>query len=580
MEGVEVSREGFCQREMHAMCAFCLGMILVPITMGVVFWNENDEVINYATAAQITDATVLNGCLPSMSDNGKLVYASCNVHAPDLAGNLPPQLSPFLKSYTGASISWYTELYQWSESSSTQTKKNNHGGTTKVTTYSCSRGWTSSSGEGNFRCPQVSSSPNAGHGFPSGFSRSSSIQAPEYSVTLHPPTSVMVGNKSFGAALGEGIGLDQNLAQQLPYEDLSGRLQDGPGGGQYDANGGSLAANMLTLSGSYLTTSRSPRIGDVRINMNGRSSTHASVAAQQGGACSGSAACLGPYPSQKFGWFGKHTKALEQLYGVIYTPAEFLKQWESDIAQKAMIIRFITFLVMVLAFEMIIQPLSVAADLLRVFNYCTCCLGSLLDDVAQCCIHTAAFFAALFLWFITFGLAWVVARPLYGICILIVNIAIAAVVIHFGRQWSAKRKAAREPFLQSQQAERGVAVAPAPMQFAQPQPQQSAAERISGFVHSHAPAEISQQFDQYAHTGQPAQQQQPYQQPPPYQQPVQPIAHAVAQPVQMMQMNVTCPAGVGPGGLVSIQTPSGQMVNVTVPANVSPNQMFTVQVPS
>ena len=43
-------------------------------------------------------------------------------------------------------------------------------------------------------------------------------------------------------------------------------------------------------------------------------------------------------------------------------------------------------------------------------------------------------------------------------------------------------------------------------------------------------------------------------------------------------MSVTCPGGVGPGGLVSITTPSGQQMTVAVPAGVSPGQVFTVQI--
>jgi len=45
-----------------------------------------------------------------------------------------------------------------------------------------------------------------------------------------------------------------------------------------------------------------------------------------------------------------------------------------------------------------------------------------------------------------------------------------------------------------------------------------------------------------------------------------------------VQVSVVCPAGVGPGGLISITTPSGQQATVNVPAGVSEGQQFTVQI--
>ena len=42
-------------------------------------------------------------------------------------------------------------------------------------------------------------------------------------------------------------------------------------------------------------------------------------------------------------------------------------------------------------------------------------------------------------------------------------------------------------------------------------------------------------------------------------------------------MAVVCPAGCGPGMLLQVQTPAGQLVQVNVPPGVMPGQQFTLQ---
>jgi hypothetical protein len=199
--------------------------------------------------------------------------------------------------------------------------------------------------------------------------------------------------------------------------------------------------------------------------------------------------------------------------------SDFIKQWNHEIETQAWIIRFVTFVVMVIAFEMIVQPLSVSADLLRVFNYCTCCLGTLLDDIAQCLIHFFAFCWALFLWFLTFAVAWVVARPLLGICVLAVDIlAIVGLTCYLRRRKSARQVADNPPLMEA-----GMAGYP-----------------IAGS------ASLQQR-------------------------------QAVV-PSTRQLMTVTCPAGVGPGSQVSIVTPNGQQATVTVPQGVYAGQQFSVEV--
>jgi len=509
---MEVSNQNYCQRQSKSFCTMCCGIILVPIIMAIIFWNENDAVTNYATAKLVYDAHQLQGCTSEDSGSGKLVFASCNVYAPDLAPQLPATLSPFLSSFEGSQLGWTVEVYQNSQTSSKSCKKDNSGGEHCVTTYSCSRAWSSVEVDSSdFKC--ADSYSNLGHGFPSNLKNTGSFIADPYQVVL-----------AKSATKSGGLALDSNLAQQLPSSDLGSKLHPVSPTQQWSRMGGSLQPTMLYKNGNYLASSLNPGIGDIRISLQGRSANAATVAAQL--SAGDSHGLLGPYPSQKFGWFGKRTKPLEKLEPGILSINSFVDAWNGEIGAQLWLIRIVCLVVMVIAFEMIVQPLSVAADLLRTLNWCTCCLGSILDNAAQCVIHTVALVMAVCITMFTVAVAWIVARPALGIGLLVLTVAIFCSFFYYQRKKSARNVGISD-------ASAGlVQEAPMQQQFAQPQ------------------------FS-------------------PHQQMAQPLPIVPQQ--QLMQ--VTCPAGVGPGGVVAITTPSGQQCQVQVPAGVQTGQVFQVSLP-
>merc|ERR1719291_382999 len=76
-------------------------------------------------------------------------------------------------------------------------------------------------------------------------------------------------------------------------------------------------------------------------------------------------------------------------------------------------IRIIGLFVMIMAFFMIFSPLSVMADLLMWLNYCTCCLGSILDKASQAVISAVSCGTGCICFTIIFCAAWCVANPTY-----------------------------------------------------------------------------------------------------------------------------------------------------------------------
>lgn len=533
---MEVSYDSFCSRQAKSFCAMCLGIILVPCTMAFIFWNENDAVVNYETAKVVWSANFVDNCMPRADNAGKLVLAPCNVYAPDLAPGLPSTLRPFLTAFNGSQVQWSTELYLYKETEKENCHKDNKGGQVCTKYYTCeltwSDSWIDSSG---FRCPNHPS--NRQRTFPQGFQASGDNSAAEYSVVL-----------SHDGQNRNGLSLDMNLQQQLPSADLANRLLRYPQGWTqvYQRLGGSLSPNMLQVNGGYLTTYRSqPQPGDLRISLQGRSATTATAAAKQSTSADARSTNyrLGAWPPQSFGWFGKHTKPLEKLLPGRLSASEFVKAWESQISAQTWLLRFVSLVVMVIAFELIIQPLSVAADLLRMINCCTCGLGSLLDGAAQCVIHTLAFAAACCLFLITVAIAWIVARPLLGIFLVLMAIALFYVVYR-----AQHKRGARAPqvFDASAGLMAGGAMAGSPASAAG---LRTAGVPMASAVPMAAAVPMA---------------------------PAMPVAMAVP-PQQSMQ--VMCPNGVQPGDMLNVQGPDGHRFMAQVPAGVRPGQAFNVQMP-
>lgn len=451
---MQVTHENYATRQGKSCCAMCCGFILVPITIMLIFWNENNAVVNYETAKVVWGATEVEDCLPREQDGGNLVLAACDVSAPDLAPGLPSPLRPFLGEFQGSELTWKTEIYLYKETSTEECHKDDKGGKTCIKHYSCDLAWSDSwIDSSDFQCDGHPS--NARHTFPRNFQAMGKKEASEYTVIL-----------SHNGTNRSGLALDLQLQRQLPSVYMADNLKRFAKGQtvKYGRFGGDVSEYMLQVYGGYLTTFDSqPRIGDLRISLQGRSAATATAAAKQSKTKStpGMNYKLGSWPPQKFGLFGKETKPLEKLIAGRLSPGEFVEAWNNEITANLWLIRFVALVLMVVAFEMIVQPLSVSADLLRMLNCCTCGLGSLLDGAAQCLIHTLAITAALCVYLVSVAIAWIAARPLFGILLLA-----AAVAIAYGIGRMQKRKARQVVFVES--GTRLTEVAAMPVAVAQP----------------------------------------------------------------------------------------------------------------
>jgi len=182
----------------------------------------------------------------------------------------------------------------------------------------------------------------------------------------------------------------------------------------------------------------------------------------------------------------------------------------------------------------ILSPLSAMAETFGGIANMIPCVGGYLEnfiegvvDSVLCCIScSVGLSCALF----AMGVVWIVMRPLWGIALLLACAVICACGYAVRKQAGApKSRRAREVAPMSAQA------------MSQPMMGQL------GFV---APQMAAQ----------PAA-----------------VAPAVAVP-QPTLMQVTCPENLGPGAPLVVQAPDGRQLQVTVPAGVGPGMHFQVQV--
>jgi len=101
------------------------------------------------------------------------------------------------------------------------------------------------------------------------------------------------------------------------------------------------------------------------------------------------------------------------LAGGKQTADEMFTQAEKSNAMWTWIKRFIGFILMLIGISMMLKPISVLADVIPFFG-----------NIVEVGLGILAFLIALPLTLITIAVAWVAARPLIGVPLLILGIAV------------------------------------------------------------------------------------------------------------------------------------------------------------
>jgi len=402
-EGTTVTSTNWFEREIGAVKNMCFGFVLVIVLSIVIFKNESNYVSELATADKIkSTGEFIATCQYSPNNNGKLIVVPCQVTEPNLVPGTPPLIQKMMASFEGTSISWSVEILQWVKKCHTTRNchKTNTGGEECTSTTTCNdeQEWVSNVNTGELEDPSHS---NYGTHMPSNF-HDGSVSAQSDQVYM----SATKGHPE------QGYQLDQELLGQFPSTSLPlksptptvRRYTDG------DADGTLQFEHFTSVSdGTYMTGNS---IGDIKVSLTGSGASIATVAAKQTAASNQLGGFL-DWPAEAYNIFGQKTKPIKRIHFSSQNPTEFGEEMERTAGMVVYAVRIGCFILMVGAFKCIFEPLSTAADLLMFLNYCTCCLGSILDHAAQSVIGAVSCCSACMCFTFLFVISWMFVHPWY-----------------------------------------------------------------------------------------------------------------------------------------------------------------------
>lgn len=375
----EVTNESWFSRIGGAFKGIIFGFVLFIAAFPLLFWNEGRAVKTYKTLKE-GSGTVISVPADKVSpaNEGKLVHLSGKAIT---EATLTDPI--FSVSANALKLRREVEMYQWQESSKSETKKKLGGGTETVTEYSYSKVWSGNT-------VSSSSFKKSGHENPHSMPyHSEELVADNVTLGAFTLPSSLVSKISGSHALP--ISSELSLPQEL-----EGKVKRHDGGFYLGAD------------------PSSPQVGDVRITFETVPPTDVSLAAQQVGSS------FAPYQAST-------GDTIELLQAGTHTAAAMFDKAQSDNKLLTWILRAVGFFLMFAGLGMIFKVLSVLADVLP-----------FLGNVIGAGTGIISFLIAAVLSLITIALAWVVYRPIFGIILLAV--AVGLIVLVKGKLGTAKKQ--------------------------------------------------------------------------------------------------------------------------------------------
>ncbi len=386
----ETTRVSWFTRIKNSVIGVLIGLVVVALMVFMLFWNEGRAV---QTARSLTEGA---GAVVTVSpdkvdtaNDGKLIHVTGPVSTTSR-----PSDPTFGITVDGVRLVRTVEMYQWKESSKSETTTKVGGGQETVTTYSYSKEWSESAIESSsFKVPE-------GHSNPSMEISSERFQVPD----------AKLGAFTLSERVISGLGGEKTL----PLTTAMTETIDAAYGGNKRV---SVAENRVYLG----FNSTNPAIGDYRISYAVAPLGVASVIGEQRGG----------------GFEPYQTIAGDQLLMVAdgAVPADkMFADAQSANAMLTWVLRVAGLVLLAIGFSMLLAPLGVVADVIPP-------LGSLL----RMGTGIVAMLFAVIVGFVTIAIAWFWYRPVLSLIIIAVAVAIAAVLIVIGRSRAKAVPIATQP---------------------------------------------------------------------------------------------------------------------------------------
>ncbi len=364
----------------NALKGIVFGIILIPLSLGLLFWNEGRAV---KTAKSLKEgASVVRSVGAQTVDpanEGKLVHVSAPITVTDF-----PIDTLLGVSSSGMRLERKVEMYQWTEKSESKTRKKLGGGQETTTEYTYVKGWQEGSSDSStFKRPD-------GHQNPPLETPSATFSSPSGKIGAFDLSQEQLGK--FGVS--EPMALTDAQVTSFPAK-LGTPLKV-----TVNANGAAVLG----------TDALNPQIGDLRVSYGVVKPALASLVAGQTGKA---------FTSYRT---SNGRTIFLAANGDIPAATMFKTALENN---KVLTwgLRALGLVLLFVGFKMIMAVVGVLGDVVPFF-------GSLLGFGTS----LIAGLATVVLGFITISIAWIVYRPIVGIGILLVGGLIAAGL------WKARRK--------------------------------------------------------------------------------------------------------------------------------------------
>jgi len=391
-----------------------------------------------------------------------------------------------------------SEIYQWVENKSCHKEKDGAGGEREICHYSYAKEWSSSPvNSDSFHCVQTSSCRDTYTG---------EIIRNDGSIpTMLQQTYTAPANE---VALGSTFGVNKGMLSQLggsrPAK-ISNSVAWVPG--VVDGR------NYASPYGTYVKFQASKygdTVGDVRTyitrdSLKEQVTPISAIAKQVQSSFKTGEASLVNWDTGKSGTFRNVNWAVTGSF----SKSDFLDEKTNENNTTTWLLRFVGWLLMFLGLQLVTGPISLVPEVVP-------CIGGLLGEVVGCALCCLNFGISLSISLFVIGLAWLMARPLYGLLLFAAAAAIVgAAICARSRLGKPARVPIVSPLAQAEQGMHGIQQQRMPFVQAMPQPQ---------------------------------------------------------------QMQVTVPAGVLPGQTIQVALPDGSSRNVVVPPGVQAGQTMLVTV--
>ena len=356
-----VTNQSWISRIFGSIGGVFIGMALVLVSIVLLFWNEGRYVETYKTLVE-GQALVID--VPpsevSATNEGKLVHVTGDVDVGDGITD-----GDFGISSTALRLKRTVSIYQWQEREESRTEKKLGGGAETITTYTYEKAW--------------SESLNSSSGFKERAGHENPSQVAYESVTFD----------ASDAHLGAFLVPASQIAALDTFVPLS--IREAPADAAWP-DGAQVVRGEVYIGNSP----SNPMVGDMKIAYQMVSADTLSVISGQSGDS------FAPFETKAGG-------TIDMAMTGKHTAAEMFASAQNDNRTLTWILRLVGLVVSIIAFSMILRPLSVLADVIP-----------LIGNIVEGATGFMSFLMGFTVSAVTIAIAWIFFRPLIGIALLVV----------------------------------------------------------------------------------------------------------------------------------------------------------------